>query len=351
MCRAISSIMSLVTLAVMGVLLWYFLGQPQSFDEAIQSGQDLINQFGDILDNFDWGDFDFGGMIENEGIFSGGDNTTLTWDLKSTNGLYLLLKNNLDDSWQNEFSTAVYNWMDSNPMILRLDTERIADWQSNKCKAEGGLQVVCNGNSGDNGMLGFNNLVFDSKGVIFSSEAWMNEYYLGNAGWDERLYTMCHELGHGFGLPHTDENPYNKDTYNCMDYAKNPSNNILPGEVNFIKLKELYGTVSRRLRGGGNSQDGETTPKSGVAFPAKLQMSYDDAMVELEREVGEERRRNRDLLDRQSPSKTSPNDDYSGSSSSSSRWRNLHRNDKGGRYVRDLVDGYRIEANVLYPRE
>lgn len=304
-----------------------------------------MGQIGDILDNFDWGDFDFGGMIDNEAEYSGGDNQTLTWDLKSTNGLYLLLKNNLDETWQNEFSTAVDNWMDSDPMILRLDTQRIADWESGKCKPEGGLQVVCNGNSGDNGMLGFNNLVFDTQGVIFSSEAWMNEYYLGNAGWDERLYTMCHELGHGFGLPHTDENPYNKDTFNCMDYTDNPSNNILPGDVNFMRLKVLYGTVSRRVRGGTYEA---AVAKSGGAFSERLQKSYDDAKAELEREIGEER--SRKLKATQRASSMTPSEEQSASSTRPG-WRKLHRTEKGARYVRDLVDGYRVEANVLYPAD
>jgi hypothetical protein len=34
-------------------------------------------------------------------------------------------------------------------------------------------------------------------GVIQSSVAKMNEYYLRNANYDHRRFTMCHEIGHG----------------------------------------------------------------------------------------------------------------------------------------------------------
>ena len=49
-----------------------------------------------------------------------------------------------------------------------------------------------------------------------------------------------------FGLPHTDENPYNENLGNCLDYTDDPSSNIIPGEVNMEKLRDMY--LSRRLR-------------------------------------------------------------------------------------------------------
>jgi hypothetical protein len=50
-------------------------------------------------------------------------------------------------------------------------------------------------------------------------------------------------MGHGFGLPHTDENFFNKDLLNCMDYTNNPENNMQPSYDNFKFLSQLYGTV------------------------------------------------------------------------------------------------------------
>ena len=76
----------------------------------------------------------------------------------------------------------------------------------------------------------------------------MNEHYLLNADYDERLYTMCHEIGHGFGLPHTDENFNNKDLGNCLDYTNTPSNNLRPGDANCVRLLEMYGAVDGNRR-------------------------------------------------------------------------------------------------------
>jgi hypothetical protein len=51
---------------------------------------------------------------------------------------------------------------------------------------------------------------------------------------------------HGFGLPHTDENPYNTNLGNCLDYTDNPDENLYPGEVNFNKLAGMYLSENRR---------------------------------------------------------------------------------------------------------
>ena len=50
----------------------------------------------------------------------------------------------------------------------------------------------------------------------------------------------------GFGLPHTDENPHNENLGNCLDYTDSPTSNMLPGEVNMAKLRDLYLTQRRR---------------------------------------------------------------------------------------------------------
>ena len=107
------------------------------------------------------------------------------------------------------------------------------------------------GNYGETGWLGINEVLKSvPQGIIQSSVAKMNEHYLFNADYDERLYTMCHELGHGYGLPHTDENFNNQDMGNCLDYTNNPSKNLRPGVVNCNRLQEMYGTINigRRRR-------------------------------------------------------------------------------------------------------
>jgi len=115
-----------------------------------------------------------------------------------------------------------------------------------ECTRVDGVMVVCNANFGATGWVGINENSISSRGVILSSVSKMNEYYLRNADYNHRRFTMCHEVGHGLGLPHTDENPYNKDLGNCLDYTETPKNNLLPGDVNMAKLRDMY--LRRRLR-------------------------------------------------------------------------------------------------------
>ena len=55
------------------------------------------------------------------------------------------------------------------------------------------------------------------------------------------LFTRT-QIGHGFGLPHTDENFNNQNTGECMDYTRNPSQNKQPGPENFafLQLSEFH---------------------------------------------------------------------------------------------------------------
>jgi hypothetical protein len=53
----------------------------------------------------------------------------------------------------------------------------------------------------------------------------------------------CHEMGHGFGLPHTDENYSNSNLGNCLDYTNNVQGNLSPGSFNYNLLSLMYGTI------------------------------------------------------------------------------------------------------------
>jgi hypothetical protein len=84
-------------------------------------------------------------------------------------------------------------------------------------------------------------------------------------------------FSHGFGLPHTDENPYNKNLGNCLDYTDTPGDNILPGAVNFNKLSGMYLSnnrrTTRRLRG-----DGITIESHMLVVDEDLVQNYIDGL-------------------------------------------------------------------------
>jgi len=248
---------SITTLAVLGAggfLIWkYALNEPTNMEEAQTGLQNLGKKAGEQWDEMDLGNFtdvldgldglDFGDLFNDDPKL--GDNTTYLWRSDyiqpSNGGLQLKLLNALDDTWQSEFEQAVSDWKESD--ALTLTTEQVE--VDHTCTRIDGFMVVCNANFGATGWVGINenSIVRD---VIVSSVAKMNEYYLRNANYDHRRFTMCHEIGHGFGLPHTDENPYNSNLGNCLDYTDDPESNLLPGDVNMEKLRGMY--LSRRLR-------------------------------------------------------------------------------------------------------
>ncbi|KAL7448418.1 hypothetical protein ACHAWC_000608, partial [Mediolabrus comicus] len=213
--KIISRIISL--LIVLGCLFcaWKFaLNSPitpeqwkEGFGQAQENAKTNIGTIGDKindvlenLDGFEWGNF------FKDDPWQGETDVTL-WKEKyierNGGGLTLTIVNNLNDKWQEEFEVAVADWKRSDALTLTVE-KGSAD---KGCTREQGVMVVCNDNFGETGWVGINeNEVETGSNRIISSLAKMNEYYLRNANFYHRRFTMCHEIGHGFGLPHTDEN-------------------------------------------------------------------------------------------------------------------------------------------------
>jgi hypothetical protein len=318
-CRIINSLFTVALLGAGGYLLWHFLGKPANVDE-------LNTAVGDVFDDIDFGGFgNFSDVLDGLGNFSVGDlydndpflsdNTTQSWKTRGEGGLELELQNALDDTWQDEFAKAVLDWEEGEPDALTLTTAQVE--VDHTCKPVEGVMKVCNGNYGETGWLGINEIISQvSNGQILSSVAKMNEYYLLNADEYERQYTMCHEIGHGFGLPHTDESFTNVDLGNCMDYTSTPINNMHPDASNYNRLASLYGTVSNRR---GMRQ--LTSSRHLVSTPLEVKERCSEAMETFHRE--------RTIAEH-------PSD-----------WRVLRAHASGASYVRNLGDDYELTVHVL----
>jgi len=275
------------------------------------------------LAGFDWGDVlgnfsDFGDVIGGDPFLSNNETSSWPQSTPGVGGLALTILNALDDGWQNEFATALSEWDNGDPDTLTLTTKQVE--VDHYCTQVDGVMKVCNNNFGNTDWVGINEILQSSRGIIVSSVAKMNEYFLSNADEDERQYTMCHEIGHGFGLPHTDENPDNSDLGNCLDYTRRPQNNLHPGQANFLRLKTLYGVVGQNRR---------RTLRSSSSFPVwteQLREDYQQAITELEQV-----RHSDDELSR-------------------SHWRCLMEHDRGAHYSRKLGNGYEVIVKYLYPR-
>lgn len=159
------------------------------------------------------------------------------------NGLTLQIANNLasGSDWDYYFRTYVEEWDNGTPDAVTLKIRNTT--YDPECHGVARAMKVCNGNYGPTGWNGVNQVLL-KDGYIVSSIAKMNDYYLEGTTEAQKKYTMCHELGHGLGLGHSDESFRNSDLGNCMDYTNNPENNLHPDDYNYLILEELYGSVS-----------------------------------------------------------------------------------------------------------
>mmetsp|Transcript_1302 Transcript_1302/g.1683 ORF Transcript_1302/g.1683 Transcript_1302/m.1683 type:complete len:351 (+) Transcript_1302:135-1187(+) len=331
-CRLMNWLISFGVLAIGAVGLWLFLGQP-SLDEIKDLGINIGDYLGNITD-FDFGDFtnvlddlpdNLDTLFDNDPFQEGGAGGVggdsmagSAWPTKGEGGLTLQLQNALDDAWQGEFLMAVSDWENGTPDALTLSTKDVA--VDHSCKAVNGVMKVCNGNYGETGWLGINEILQNTVNKeIQSSVAKMNEYYLLNGDRYERQFTMCHEIGHGFGLGHTDENFYNSDLGNCLDYTRTPKNNLHPDETNYEQLASMYGVVSDRRR--------SLRPSfAKTEFSEDFMEQYDLALEELAQEISTKQ--------------------YT---ISNSNWRLLRKHSAGSHFIRELNEDYTLEVQMLHP--
>jgi len=170
------------------------------------------------------------------------------WETKKQGkGLELYIENALDDTWSPylEEYEALYDEAEPDSLSLKI-------WKvqaDSECSPSFGRLKVCNGDYGDTTWEGINlSLIHD--GYIKWSTSKMNDFFLAGEDDEKKGYTMCHEMGHGFGLSHSDENYHNRNRGDCMDYTSRPKGNLLPGRYNHEILSRIYGTIpSKRRRG------------------------------------------------------------------------------------------------------
>ena len=189
--------------------------------------------------------------------FSSAADATHSWSTyhwgRTTPTFALRLDDNLTtQAWKKDLATAsgsatANDWTDSSV----LDTVIYQSTNTKQCSATSGRVEVCNAKYGQNGWLGLAT-VWTSGGHIVQGTAKMNDTYFTTSrynkpGW--RHLVMCQEVGHTFGLGHTDENHSNANLGTCMDYSRDPDGtladpdqltNEFPNQHDYDQLGLIY---------------------------------------------------------------------------------------------------------------
>jgi hypothetical protein len=151
--------------------------------------------------------------------------------------------------------TGVQQWTDGH--IVTLSVIPGSTRSAKTCKPVAGRIEVCNYPYGRNKWLGITQ-IWTSGDHITQATSKLNDTYYADprSGYNtpaERLSVICHELAHGFGLDHWDEDHDNVNTGSCMDYSNyaaggpyggfnyGPSDEH-PHYLDFQDLQWLYGT-------------------------------------------------------------------------------------------------------------
>ena len=109
------------------------------------------------------------------------------------NGLRVTIINALSEEWQTTFYLATADWSTGDPNAVEITEE--AGTPTSECEAPEGKVIVCNGDYGDSKWRGVNESMLNPRGLMISSTARMNEFYLSSMGKGAWQYTMCHEIG------------------------------------------------------------------------------------------------------------------------------------------------------------
>jgi hypothetical protein len=180
-----------------------------------------------------------------------GNNLSGEW----TNGVYPEQRDYLEETikdWNDPAYGTRFGTQWSTPVIT-LVAKPGSTRSAKTCKPVAGRIEVCNYAYGKKNWLGIT-YIWTSGDHITQATSKLNDSYYADptSGYNtpaERLSVICHELAHGFGLDHWDEDTENVNTGSCMDYSNNaagggawgPSDEH-PHYLDFQDLDYLYKT-------------------------------------------------------------------------------------------------------------
>lgn len=224
--------------------------------------------------------------------------------------------------WNTAVTEAISDWNQSTE--LTLPGPVAVSVNRRKCNPIAGQVLVCNDSYGQRGWLGIAS-IWLSNGHISQGTTKLNDTYFNTAQYNTpawRAMVACQEIGHDFGLGHTNEIFNNTNDGTCMDYTNAPdggvvgsfdygANNRHPNGHDYSMLNTVY-----------NHDDGYMSANSSTNFGI--------------RQVG------------QAPSRALPSE---GSGDSPAEWgRAIHKDGEGRPdvFVKDLGAGHKVITHVFW---
>lgn len=191
--------------------------------------------------------------------------------------LNLSVGDNVGSAWDLHLDVAVADWNASTVLNL---SEVAGGTSPRRCRPTAGRIEVCNAPYGANGWLGVAQ-IWTSGSHITQAITKLNDTYFTDAyGYNSpewRQFVTCQELGHDFGLDHTDETFGNPNDGTCMDYTSDPDgppSNLHPNAHDYEMLEAIYGHVDSGGGGGGKGQAGQLPPAAEGAGPGDSPQSW-----------------------------------------------------------------------------
>ena len=181
-----------------------------------------------------------------------------TWGNYHWEANQIKIGNNLSPMWQGHLSTTRGEW-NAGGIITLLDPILGSTTRSKTCKPIVGRIEVCNYTYGRNKWLGITQIWTNGDHITQATSKLNDSYYADpRSGYNtpaEQLSVICHELAHGFGLDHWDEDHDNVNTGSCMDYSNYAAGGVYAGDgfnygpsdehphsLDFQDLNYLYNT-------------------------------------------------------------------------------------------------------------
>jgi hypothetical protein len=178
------------------------------------------------------------------------------WKKTTAGPVVLTVGDNVSGTWDGHLMQAVSDWNASAVLDLTVLDGSVSP---RSCKPKSGKIEVCSAAYGYNGWLGLAR-IWVSGVHITAGSTQVNDTYFDTSSYDTpewRQFVMCQEIGHDFGLSHTNEDFDNYNEGTCMDYTDNPAGgsgepaNTAPNDHDFDVLENIYSHIDSSSSGGG----------------------------------------------------------------------------------------------------